>query len=136
MCVAVCQQHVDIGWVRVVSSVHLLFLGIRRVFTVERRSKKGHVVVFYSTVCVGKIGKAKCKICDPLGGVVETLGRFWKVLGGSGGPFGDVFKPLGRFGGVLEGFWEPLGGLLGASWNVLGASWTPLGGSCRLLGEF
>ena len=77
------------------------FLGIRRVFTVERRSKKGHVVVFYSTVCVGKIGKAKCKICNPLGGVVETLGRFWKVLGGSGGPFGDVFKPLGRFGGVL-----------------------------------
>ena len=25
MCVAVCQQHVDIGWVKVVSSVHSLF---------------------------------------------------------------------------------------------------------------
>ena len=107
----VCYQHVDIGWVRVVSSVHLLFWGIRRVVTVERRSKKGHVVVFYSTVCVGKIGRAKCKICNPLGGVVETLGRFWKVLEGLGG----LLETSSSLLEGLEESWRGFGSLLEAS---------------------
>ena len=52
ICVVACQQHVDIGWVRVVSSVHLFFMIIRRVFVVELRTNRGHFVVgaavFYS----------------------------------------------------------------------------------------
>ena len=58
-----CEQHVDIGWVKVVPSVHLLFFfGIRKVFTIDRLIKKVHLLGFYRTVCVGKIGRAKWKI--------------------------------------------------------------------------
>ena len=38
------------------------FFGIRRVFTIDRLIKKVHLLGFYRTVCVGKIGRAKWKI--------------------------------------------------------------------------
>ena len=126
ICVVVCQQHVDIGWVKVLSSVHLIFLNITRVVTVDMRSKRGHFVVFHSklerkNVVFETFLAASCLLPDFKG--------FWARLG-------DLLETSWSLLVGLGESWKGVGSLLEASWARLGTSWGHLGGPLGVLVDF